>query len=352
MKQISGYFLILFMVISFAMALPALFQGYRETGKIALEVAVNGNWASQYEKEFADSVAVREPGLTLWGMVELLLFRDGRPGVLIGKDGWLFSDEEFSYSKNREDLIRQHKDFIAETIARLHKDGVGLAVALLPAKSRTAQDKLGRFTYPSYNQGLYADVLSMIQERDVIAPDLSSALRGRPEAFLRTDTHWSPQGAQTVANALASAIKANDAIQLEAQPFILEEDTSEPLKGDLLRYVPAGLVLEHFGLSTVEVPQHNAIANSSEQIEQSALFGDVNIPVTLVGTSYSANEMWNFADYLKAALQSDVFNAADEGRGPFATMKDYLDSESYKNNPPALIIWEIPERYIALPDKD
>jgi alginate O-acetyltransferase complex protein AlgJ len=181
---------------------------------------------------------------------------------------------------------------------------------------------------------------------------LSVALRNEPESFLRTDTHWSPRGARIAAEAIATAIRQKGNIGLETQGFILEEQAPESLEGDLLRYVPAGPLLEHFDFGRVEVPQHAAVARAADDGGESALFGDVSLPVTLVGTSYSANGSWNFADYLKVALQSDLFNAADEGRGPFATMRDYLESEAYKTSPPQLVIWEIPERYIALPDAE
>jgi alginate O-acetyltransferase complex protein AlgJ len=79
-----------------------------------------------------------------------------------------------------------------------------------------------------------------------------------------------------------------------------------------------------------------------------ALFGDEKIPVALVGTSYSANPLWNFAGFLEEALQTDVINAAEEGQGPFETMKTYLASAAFRDNPPELVVWEIPERYLVV----
>ncbi|HRC26994.1 MAG TPA: hypothetical protein PKX87_06150 [Alphaproteobacteria bacterium] len=82
-----------------------------------------------------------------------------------------------------------------------------------------------------------------------------------------------------------------------------------------------------------------------------ALFGDESLPVALVGTSYSANPSWNFAGFLKEALKADLLNAADEGRGPFVTMDAYLKSKPFLETPPKVLIWEIPERYLAMPGK-
>jgi alginate O-acetyltransferase complex protein AlgJ len=87
---------------------------------------------------------------------------------------------------------------------------------------------------------------------------------------------------------------------------------------------------------------------STDNDPGNALFGDQSFPVALVGTSYSANPQWNFEGFLKEALQTDILNAADEGRGPFETMKDYLEDDSFATNPPDLIVWEIPERYLSV----
>jgi alginate O-acetyltransferase complex protein AlgJ len=79
------------------------------------------------------------------------------------------------------------------------------------------------------------------------------------------------------------------------------------------------------------------------------LFDEVTIPVTLVGTSYSAGRPWNFDGALKEVLGADVLNVAAEGQGPLVPMQRYLDSPRFADAPPALVIWEIPERYVVLP---
>jgi alginate O-acetyltransferase complex protein AlgJ len=78
------------------------------------------------------------------------------------------------------------------------------------------------------------------------------------------------------------------------------------------------------------------------------LFDEVAHPVTLIGTSYSAGEVWNFAGFLRAAFQAEVLNLAGEGRGPFLPMVEYLESSAIQDIPPDLIVWEIPERYLPV----
>jgi len=79
-----------------------------------------------------------------------------------------------------------------------------------------------------------------------------------------------------------------------------------------------------------------------------ALFADSDIPVGLVGTSYSANPHWNFLGALRESLHSDVVNYAEEGHGPILPMLKYLQSDGFKNSPPQVLVWEFPERYLPM----
>ena len=78
------------------------------------------------------------------------------------------------------------------------------------------------------------------------------------------------------------------------------------------------------------------------------MFADSEVPVTLVGTSYSANANWNFVGALKQALRSDVINDSKDGHGPILPMLAYLKSDAFKNTPPQVLIWEFPERYLPV----
>ena len=40
---------------------------------------------------------------------------------------------------------------------------------------------------------------------------------------------------------------------------------------------------------------------------------------------------------------------ADQGLGPLVVMDKYLENDAWKNSPPRLVIWEMPERYLLMP---
>jgi hypothetical protein len=80
------------------------------------------------------------------------------------------------------------------------------------------------------------------------------------------------------------------------------------------------------------------------------LFGDVQVPVTLVGTSYSMRA--NFHGYLQAYLKADTLNVAVDGGGFIQSMSQYLRDDSFQISPPILLVWEIPERVFSAPVLD
>jgi alginate O-acetyltransferase complex protein AlgJ len=172
------------------------------------------------------------------------------------------------------------------------------------------------------------------------------------DMFLKTDTHWTPGGAQTAAYATAQYIAQNVPVTLDKTGYQCLPKEEGIHKGDLLRYIPAGslsaaLKLPQDKLITFETIESGVEPAAGGDDMSDALFSEKSPSVTLVGTSYSANPKWNFEDFLKENLGADVLNAADEGLGPFETMQKYLKNSAFRETPPKLVIWEMPERYLS-----
>jgi len=78
------------------------------------------------------------------------------------------------------------------------------------------------------------------------------------------------------------------------------------------------------------------------------LFGDAGLPnVALIGTSFSRNS--NFVGFLQKALNAPVGNFSKDGGEFSGAAKAYFDSPAFKQTPPKLLIWEIPERDLQTP---
>jgi alginate O-acetyltransferase complex protein AlgJ len=311
---------------------------------------LKGSWTGAWEHAFDEAMPLRPVGIDTWGALEWFGFRTARRGALVGEGGWMFTSEEFETLPDEAAEVRRKVDFAVDVAGRLKKDGVDLIVALVPAKARVCQDRLGR--YDLHDRARYATVRDALVHAGLRVPDLSRALAdggGCDRHFLRTDTHWTAEGARTAAGAVVAALRDDGLVaSLPRTGFSTERGPPEERAGDLLRYLPLG-PLQGYGPAPDQVAIETTVMKDSGDDLAAALFGDAaGPPVTLVGTSYSLDPTWNFSGALKQALGADVLNLAREAGGPFAPMVAYLAGPEIHEAPPALVVWEIPERYLGV----
>ncbi|MEZ5667948.1 MAG: alginate O-acetyltransferase [Alphaproteobacteria bacterium] len=318
---------------------------------------VDGEWTLRYERGMDDGFATRDAAVTTWGAIEWGLFGEGRRGVVPGRDGWLFTVEEFEQPDDAEAAIAAKLAAIVAARDRLAAAGVPrLVVALLPDKSRVNADMLDAIQRRPEHAQRYQAFRGALREAGIVAPDLltplADAAAAGTQTHMRTDTHWTPAGAVVVAEALAAAIAAGDdpPPSLGAAAFATAELPPAAHDGDLTRFIPLGpLRTLLLGPPEELVQRQTAAADSTDGGDADALlFGDVTIPAVLVGTSYSAMDEWNFDGALQQALGMDVLNLADEGKGPMEPMAAYLASDALRDSPPEIVIWEVPERFLPV----
>lgn len=317
-----------------------------------IQSLTEGEWTSLYEEVFNKSLTTYDISKNSWGLLNYTFFREGNDGVLIGDDNWLFTTEEFFYQPDWEENYKYNLEFIRTVSAYLRRSNIELLIVPVPSKARIYEDMLGRYEYPDYKKAIYPDFVRRMKTQDISVIDLMPAFKKKKDAallFLKSDTHWTPAGA-----ALAAELAGHYVNRLypnflyEKRNFVTEVRGKIALEGDLLRYVPLGPLTDDLGLAADRIPNLETVEAGNRQVGlQDALFSDSTPPVTLVGTSYSANPAWNFDGFLKQSINADVLNAADEGLGPFETMKEYLSNDAFKSSPPRLLIWEIPERYLT-----
>ena len=310
---------------------------------------LDGGWTAAYERRLEQGLALRGPAVSLWALARYRLFAQGNRGVLIGREGWLFTAEEFQAAGDLEASLRVDEAAVREVRDELRGRGVHLVVALVPAKARVYPDKLGRYALPAGQAGRYRQLLDLLAGLDLPAPDLLaplSAARRRGEVFLRNDTHWTPLGAGAAAEALAPAVSG--LLQEAGSPrarFAGSDGPPREYRGDLLNFLPLGPFQERLGpRPDVVSPRLAAAAEPA-----GGLFDQPAIPVVLAGTSYSAGELWNLEGALKTAVQADVLNVAEQGQGALAPMKTLLSGTVLEEVGADVVVWEIPERYFALP---
>ena len=150
--------------------------------------------------------------------------------------------------------------------------------------------------------------------------DLSRLLseeRQRGETYMRTDTHWSPYGAELVAKAVARGLPDSG----DPNAFSTSLGPEEAFSGDLIPFVDTGMFRDMAGIEeeTLAVPQTQRNGGAS------MLFADFETALALVGTSYSARSEFNFAGFLQQETGLELVNFATEGQGPFAPMHMLLE---------------------------
>jgi len=245
--------------------------------------------------------------------------------------------------------LQQRYKEIQQIVNFVEQHGSQLVLVLIPAKARIYQEKVAQHRPAEFRQSLYTQALGQFALMDIDAPDLRPALRSgaTDPTFLKTDTHWTPAGAKQSADSIATYIQQKQLLSLQqAADFKTELVEKKDYRGDLLNFIPLGPFDRWLGpeLDTVNVYQ----TVNSMTLTDDNLFSEVDINVVLVGSSYSANALWNFDGALKQALGQDLVNYAEEGLGPLIPMLNYLSSSDFQEQPPELIIWEFPERYLPV----
>jgi alginate O-acetyltransferase complex protein AlgJ len=348
----AGFFFLLFLVGAIYISCSAITSDANTSSTPSMNNIINGKWASEYETIFNESLPTYEKNRSIWSFILYKLYKVGKSGVIVGDNGWLFTDEELAFNKNHEKNIQSNTDYVIGVQHNLKQANIGLIISVIPAKARTYEEHLGRYIFPSYNRDVYYDFIKALKDNSAVTADLHWMMQKKKKdfpLFLKTDTHWTQAGAKVSARTIYSTYKKHlsDAVVWGKGQYTTTSTGKTPHIGDLQSFIPVGgfinkTDLEHDMLNNLESE------NTAEETSDLDLFGDSAPAITLVGTSYSANRKWGFEQSLKELFQSDILNAADNGLGPFKTMEKYLSNEAFNNNPPKLIIWEIPERYLSV----
>lgn len=304
---------------------------------------MRGGLTATLDSVYRQSLPHRDGAIGMIGALRYLAVGEGRKGVIAGDDGWLFTAEEVRPLTGDLD---QSLGRIARVRDQLEAAGARLVVVPVPGKL----DVLVAHTDPETAEGiatLYDAFLSGLRSHGVPVLNARSALRGGAEAelsFFRTDTHWTPEGAEDVAQALA----ASGLVELGDTEFDIERSPRLEFTGDLVSFVTNDDLAPSIGLAP-EVATPFSASAKAEGDGLDIFAGTEAGGTLLIGTSYSANPTFSFAEALKLALRRDVLNLAEEGRGPAQPMLDYLASPEFRDAPPELVIWEFPVRYLTDP---
>lgn len=340
--KLNGYLFCLMLAGMLVYSLPTVVS-FGKSQTDALSLFMDGKLLRKFEQRYDKDIFLRDPAVRLWANIQYQLFGEGRSGVVIGKDGWLYTNQEFLIPNDLSANLDNQLGKIVEVQRLLREHGKQLIVLPVPMKLDIYAEH-ARAPVDPRALGLYERFTSALGQRQVSTANIREAFKRQPgdaDLFVRTDTHWSPAGARLAAQELARQYP-----QLRGdQPYQSAQVDEKTLKGDLLNYVQFAPQLAPAVFSAVTIPLYET-TNDAQRVSEDALFGEQQQSLALVGTSYSKIDDWNFAGFLKEALQSDLISVAVEARGPFQAMDDFTASDLLGNPHIQTVIWEFPLRTV------
>jgi len=353
-SKLGGWVFVVFLAASFASAVWLLISGKVEIlpPDLTRDAVLHGEVTHKLAKQLSKA-GVPEGAADLERGASWLAFHDTGARVRPGCAGWLFLTDEMRINRHAQANAEAKAAVVRDIQQQLARRGISLLVAVVPDKSRIASAQLCDLRRPQQLQNRVVSWVDELNQAGVQAVDLAPVLQPiGADAYLRTDTHWSEAGASAAAKAIARRVQAMGISATPAREFESMEQAAQRRPGDLVRL--AGL--EWLPLSwqpaaeSVATSRTSAKANTAQSDTDNLddLFGDANLPnVALIGTSFSRNS--NFAGFLQQALGASIGDFAKDGGEFSGGANGYFSNPAFKQTPPKLVIWEIPERDLQTP---
>lgn len=341
-SKLNGLLFCVLLLGMFGYSLPVVFS-FGKSQSDAYSLFMDGKLLRKFEQVYDKRFFLREPSIELWADVQYQLFHEGTSGVVLGRDGWLFTNQEYRVPNNLEHNLSLQLAQIGEVQARLMAHNKRLIVLPLPMKLDIYAEHTLRVA-DLRAISLYDRFVEQLQQQKVTVVPLRArfmAVRNEVPLFLKSDTHWTPQGAREAARELA--LQHPELIGSTA--YASQSVAQKTIKGDLMNYIQFDQRNEPpaYGASTIALFE---TLKASQAVSDSSLFGDEPQRIALVGTSYTKIDDWNFSGFLKEALSTDLFSVAVEARGPFEAMNEFLKSDQLTNDSLDTVIWEFPLRTV------
>lgn len=298
-----------------------------------------GGMTRDFERLYKSTLPHFAPSFGLIGAARYVFLGEARAGAVVGKDGWLFTSEEVRAPLGQAQ-IQIAVDHIAAFQAQLAAHGTHLVLLPLPTKIDIESAHSPNSVISATMAELDADFIAGLRVARVHVIDPRAPLLAQEElTFFATDTHWNRLGAAVTADFVAASLRHGPLT------YTVGSAIDKPLTGDLIRFVTEDSLAQTIGLPPEKVTLRHITATT----DPTDIFTAAPIDIVLIGTSYSANTDWGFADALTQALGRDIENLAAVGLGPVAPMQSYLAGSEFRDTPAQVVIWEFPVRYLTDP---
>ncbi len=265
--------------------------------------------------------------------------------VEIGTSGWLFPLWD---RLNRVDLasVRSALQMVVETIGILRAGRIQVAILVIPSRKRMMRQYLpaGSQVAPEAAQRFTLTVTETARAGAVV-PDLDALFRAQMQRdpahplFFKTDTHWTPMGAEVAAVELARMMRAQ--MQLPPSPRggtrLGDLRPMQLAAGDLTQHVPPAQRAAYG-------PEQSLIRQILPPEGAAALIEDDSFDTVVVGTS-NVQPRFGFQPVLSNQLVRPVgLFWKPNNLGTYFTLLEYLRSDSFKQQRPRALVWNLLEQ--------
>jgi alginate O-acetyltransferase complex protein AlgJ len=329
-----------------AVLIAVMLAGGVQLGMAAFALAGSGTAPSlrdptALERTLEDKIPARQ---TMIGLVNALRFRllgGTNDQVRLGTGGWIYLKAELLPRPEASQSIQVRAAAVVQLQRQLAARGTRLLIAVSPNKTRIEAAYLRGGLPAGYPVNGYQQFQSLLQAAHVDTVDLAAPLAAAGgERYYRNDTHWNNRGAGLAAQAIGRALSSWN-IQ-GGQDFVTRPTgPAQERPGDLLHLMG----LEHVPDGWRPPADHEVPVQTTELGISSAGLLGAGDAVVLVGSSYCLRG--NFQGALEQALRHTVINAAREGADYAGSLREYLADPAFAEAPPSVLIWEIPERFLA-----
>ena len=324
-------------------------------GTVSWSAFIKGDTSQRFASALADAPVPSEAASLERG-TSWVLARDLGARVRSGSPGWLFLMDEFTVHAQASSQTRTRAENVIAVEQKLAQAGIKLLVVVVPDKSRIESNHLGSLYRPAAFASRLQDWVATLQTARInvldLTPVLSALHAQKGAAYYQTDSHWTESGAQAAAVEVARRVQA---LKLNITPVQNVDVATLPRAlrpGDLVKlagvqWLPLSLQPqpESAQKSTFKVQTSPAMGQPAADAAADDLFGDSDLPViAVIGTSFSRTS--NFVPFLEAALHTKIGNFARDGGDFSGAANAYFNGASFKETPPKLVIWEIPERVL------
>ncbi len=355
-------------VSSFSYQVPSDTTGKDSSQGVWSEVVAGNNRLIEARKSFESELEkasfLREvfPSPFQWFLTRCL--RTGNEKAVMGREGWWFYDKDIQYVTGkpflqyREQAGKDPVAAITDFSRQLEERGIRLVVMPVPVKPMLYPEMLSGSCADSVStvqNASYRTFLSELQAQGILVFDptsISQRLKGEGiAAYLKTDTHWTPEGMEAVADSLVHLLVSEGLMSYGAAGYLRRSTPVDHL-GDIYT------MLEYSGRTPLA---------SSEQVETHPVtdaMGNVWMPdpyasCLFLGDSfiniYSLNGLgWGygagFAEQLSYLLQQPVDAIRRNDEGSIATRKmlsNELERGVDRLANKSVVVWEFSMRELS-----